>query len=424
MSQQSMDLRRSMQLVRQRKIFLVIAVMAGVLAGVAYAALKPSLFTSDALVVVPQNGPNIATEVVIATSNPVLSGALANIHPAVSLKTLQAEVQAKSPAPGVITVSAQGRSAAEAESIANAVADRYTSYVGARSSPVGHVAARILEPAASANDAGLTKQLVIYGLAGAVAGALIGFISALAIGRGDRRLRERDDIANAIGVPVLGSFPVGHPSDAAGWGRLLKEYDPSAVHAWRLRKVLRCLRVADPADSHSSLTILSLSADPGALALGPQLAVFAASLGIPTVLVVGPQQDPNATAALRTACVMSSSGSSELPRNFRTLVSDDDRVSLDAPLTVVVAAVDPHDPQIHGSIPTDFTLIGVSAGVATGEQLARLAVAAAADGRETAGILVADPEPIDRTTGRVPYLGPPQRRLPTRLVGVSTEGRP
>jgi hypothetical protein len=122
---------------------------------------------------------------------------------------------------------------------------------------------------------------------------------------------------------------------------------------------------------------------------------------------------------------MSSSGPSELPRNFRALVSDDSQVSLDAPLTVVVATVDPRDPQVHDSIPTDLTLIGVSAGAATGEQLARLAVSAATDGREAAGILVADPEPIDRTTGRVPYLGRPlQRRLPTRLVGVSTEGRP
>ena len=52
----------------------------------------------------------------------------------------------------------------------------------------------------------------------------------------------------------------------------------------------------------SSLAVLSLSSDPKALALGPQLAVFAASLGIPTALVIGPQQDANATATLRAAC--------------------------------------------------------------------------------------------------------------------------
>ena len=45
-----------------------------------------------------------------------------------------------------------------------------------------------------------------------------------------------------------------------------------------------------------SLAVLSLSSDPDALALGPQLAVFAAAQGIPTSLVIGPQQDAAATA--------------------------------------------------------------------------------------------------------------------------------
>ncbi len=40
----------------------------------------------------------------------------------------------------------------------------------------------------------------------------------------------------------------------------------------------------------------------------------------------------------------------------------------------------------------------------TAEQLARAAVTAAADGREIAGILVADPDPGDNTTGRMPHL--------------------
>ena len=48
--------------------------------------------------------------------------------------------------------------------------------------------------------------------------------------------------------------------------------------------------------------VISLSSDQGALALGPQLAVFAASLDIPTTLVIGPQGAVNTAAALRTAC--------------------------------------------------------------------------------------------------------------------------
>jgi hypothetical protein len=51
-------------------------------------------------------------------------------------------------------------------------------------------------------------------------------------------------------------------------------------------------------------------------------------------------------------------------------------------------------------------------------------VSADADGRELTVILVADPEPTDHTTGRIPQLSrPAQRRLPTRLKGMKTEIR-
>ena len=53
------------------------------------------------------------------------------------------------------------------------------------------------------------------------------------------------------------------------------------------------------------------------------------------------------------------------------------------------------------------TVLGVSAGAATAEQLARVAASAAADGRDIAGILVADPDPADHTTGRLPQLARP-----------------
>jgi hypothetical protein len=86
--------------------------------------------------------------------------------------------------------------------------------------------------------------------------------------------------------------------------------------------------------------------------------------------------------------------------------------------TVVVAAVDSRGPRIADMTRTPTTLLGVSAGAVTGEQLARVAVSAAADGREVAGILVADPETGDRTTGRVPQLARPARhRPPTRVDG-------
>ncbi len=71
---------------------------------------------------------------------------------------------------------------------------------------------------------------------------------------------------------------------------------------------------------------------------------------------------------------------------------------------------------------TTATLLGVSASAATAEQLARVAVSADDDGHEISGILVADPEPTDHTTGRIPQLSrPTHRRQPTRLKGITTE---
>ena len=282
-----------------------------------------------------------------------------------------------------------------------------------------------------------------------LAGALIGIIVALAIDRNDRRLRERDEIAKSIGIPVLASVPVAHPSAAAGWMKLFESYSPAAMHAWQLRTALQQLGMPGlgsgrPAyngngsslyeddrasmyggdDGRFSLMVLSLSSDSGALALGPQLAVFAASQGIPTSLVIGPQQDAAATATLRTACAAPLSEASNRHGMLQVIAYDEGGVDMqpDTDLVIVVAVVDSRTPRMPDTMRTNATVIGVSAGAATAEQLARAAVAADADGRRVTGILVADPEPTDQTTGRVPNLGRPARRgLPSRLRGVVTE---
>ena len=71
-------------------------------------------------------------------------------------------------------------------------------------------------------------------------------------------------------------------------------------------------------------------------------------------------------------------------------------------LAVVVAVVDGQDPHVRRHDAPTTTVLGVSAGAVTAEQLARVAASAAADGRQIAGILVADPDPADHTTGRLP----------------------
>jgi capsular polysaccharide biosynthesis protein len=443
MSEQALDLRRSAQILRRHKILLGLVLILGGLAGSAYAVANPPLLTSTALVILPQSSqaqqgaavivdgaadPYTLTQQVIVTSNAVLRGAAPAVRPARSLAKLRRDISAGILTPYVISVSARGKVAADTEATANAVARSYISYVGSASSPIGRVPAQLLEPATSATGAPLVPLLVDV-LAGAVAGLLIGAIIALAVGRNDRRLRERDQIADSIGVPVLASVSVAQPADAAGWMRLLVDYAPGAVDAWQLRKAVHQLGLlgmnsADPRTGGFSLAVLSLSTDRKALALGPQLAALAAAVGIPTALVIGPQQDANTAATLRAACA--ANVPPKRSRSLRVAVRDDPHLGElpGAALTVVVAVVDGKAPRVADTMRTTATMLGVSASEVTAEQLARVAVSAAVDGREIAGILVADPDPADRTTGRVPQVARPGlRRMPTRMTGTATEIR-
>jgi capsular polysaccharide biosynthesis protein len=465
MSQQALDLGRSIQIVRRHRVFVVVVVALAVLGGAAYAVLKPPMVASTALIALPTStnsesaaatttggtDPLTATQEVVAGSYQVLSGALPNVRPAMSVTALHHNVQVGSPSPDIISVTAQGENAADAEATANAVANSYVAYVNSPHSAVGHITAHLLESAISASGPARISRIVICALVGGLVGILIGVIVSLAIGRSDRRLRARDEIANSIGIPVLASVPVAHPSAAAGWTKLFESYKPTAVHAWQLHTALRqagmtrpglgrhayngngsSLNPGDLASMYDgdggpfTLGVLSLSSDSRALALGPQLAVFAASQEIPTALVIGPQQDAAATATLRTACAAPPSEASTRHGQLQVTAYDEGAVDMkaDTSLVVVVAVVDSRAPKMPDTIRTNATVLGVSAGATTAEQLARAAVAAAADGREITGILVADPDPADQTTGRVPYLARPTRRkLPNRLRGIVTEIR-
>jgi len=463
MSQQALDLRKSMQIVRQHKVLMAILVALGILGGAAYAVLKPPLVSSSALIALPAASsqlattaggsgtsstvdPFTATQEVVADSYRVLADALPDVRPAMSLIQLRHYVQVGSPSTDIISVTAEGKNAADAEATANAVAGSYIRYVGSAASAVGRIQAHLLAPAINATTPSKVKYTTICALLGGLAGALVGLILALAIGRSDRRLRQRDEIANSIGIPVLASVAVGHPSTAAAWTKLIEDYRPTAGQSWQLRTALQQLGIPRPgfdrpayddgggtpyddrasARTSSSLAVISLSSDPRALALGPQLAVFAASRGIPTSLVIGPQHNADTTAALRIACSVPLPQASKQHGMLRLAAYDEGGVDVppDTALVVVVVVVDSRTPEMPDNVRTGATVLGVTAGAATAEQLARTALAAAADGREISGILVADPLEADETTGRIPRLAPSAApRLPNRLRGVRTEIR-
>ncbi|HTU75230.1 MAG TPA: Wzz/FepE/Etk N-terminal domain-containing protein [Trebonia sp.] len=446
MSQQNLDLRRSVNIVRRHKRLFGGVTALGLLIGAAYAILFPPMLTSTALVVIAQpaaqsaqassssvsgTDPIIQTQLVVAASAPVLAGALPHVTPAMSLQELGNRISVASvDSSDIISISATGKSASEAEGIANAVANSYIAYVGGQTNPAVHVVAKVLESASTATGPKLPEQVVIWAAVGALGGMLVGFVVCLAVGRGDRRLVARDSIANSIAAPVLVSIPVERPTDPPEWARLLDNYEPDSVHAYGLSKMLQQLGAGDyrTADNGratgSSLTVVSLTNDPTALALGPQLAAFAAAQGIPTILVMGPQQDANVTSALRTVCAAPAQSAAGQGKPLRLVVAEDGSLGeLPAAFIVVVTVVDGQGPSIPERLRTTATVLGVSAGGVTAEQLARAATAAAADGRDILGILVANPDPDDKTTGRIPRLTPMRRTLPTRVTGLTTEAR-
>lgn len=423
---ETLDFRRVLSLVLRHKFLVAAATLIGLVGGAAWSFSHAPLLTSEAWVQIPSAHGGVQTQVVIANSEPVLERARPAIHPPLPLATLQDRVEVRPRTPAILAIDARGLTAQQAIDTANAVARSYIRYVSLpKHLPDGPVQAIPLALASSASAPRPATRLVGSGLLGGMIGFSLAVFGVLAFSRRDRRLRERDAIADSIGVPVLASVDADHPSDAAGWGRLLAAYQPSAVDAWRLRKVLQYVGLTDvtghaPRSGGVSVMVLCTSFDRGALALGPQLAVFAASRGIPTALVIGPQQDVTAVATLRAACA---APPADLPGPLQVVVHDgaDATRERDTALTVVVGVVDAESPDVPAGQPTTATVLGVSAGAATAEQLARIAASAAAVDHDLTGILVADPYAADTTTGRMPQVDrPAQRRRPTRVTGPAT----
>lgn len=443
MSQQQMTLRRSFDLIRRNKAVVGSLIGLGLVGGAAFGSIDPPALTASAIVVMPNTKITTGTLTVIATSDPVLSSARPNISPApAGIVTLRQHISATSSSANIISINAQATTSATAESTANAVANSFVGYLASSQSPVGQLNVRVLQPASTASGPNPLVHRLVYGLAGAIAGLLIGLIAAIARGRADRRLRSRDDIANAIGVPVLASVPTGRPSSPQDWAKLLDSYEPSAVHGWRLRKTLQHLNISGvnftggkDGEAPPVVAVVSLANDPRALPLGPQLAAFAAALGIPTTLAIGPAPDTAAVTALKAVCerwpgtrrglrgtVVGGTDLDATPASNAQMSGVG--IDTDTALTVLVSVQAGTGEGRHDTLRATATLLAVSAGTVTAEELARMATSAAADGREVVGLLVANPDPSDRTTGRVPQLPRVAPRMPTRLTGMATEVRP
>lgn len=200
MRQQTLGVSRFRQFVLMGVVGEVAVV--GLITGIVFAALHPPVLTSTAAILLPLpphsaqvatgNGapdPYTAAQEVIADSDPVLAAALPDARPGMSLAELRGDVQIKSATDLVMTVSAEGGGAADAEATANAVARSYMDYVSAAGSPAGLGGARVLNWATSATGGPVPAGLLTAGGFGALYGTVVAAIGTLAFGWADRRFR-------------------------------------------------------------------------------------------------------------------------------------------------------------------------------------------------------------------------------------------
>jgi capsular polysaccharide biosynthesis protein len=367
--------------------------------------------------------------------------------------------------------------------------------------------ARIVQPATPATGPGTVWRVVRTAFTAALIALACVAVLLLIRARYDARLRARDDLADAVGSTVLADIRGRPQRSVADWTTLFETYEASAGEAWAFRQVLRSLvglqegeapgrlrgrRSRGGVEHPRSVTVISFAGDASAVSVGPQLAVFTASLGITTRLVLSTGQDsaPPLWAAcssgrvrsLRAGLILevrtddpvggsneavmsamhegdapspaaehhdqdSATGSgsdrnggsttSDLAFEFRRVGAHID-VAMTSPaaeevaakrhavnnrpaadLVVVVAVVDPRKPSVTGVPATARTALAISPGKGTREDLARLAVVLDDAGRQVDGLMIADPDPSDRTTGRRPLADRARpASLPDRLTGI------
>jgi capsular polysaccharide biosynthesis protein len=450
---------------------------AGLVLGLAYTVVRPPVPTATALVILPSSSLNqsgsptvdVKTQVVVATSTPVLSAAGKAVSPAIDAVDLGPDVTAKALSQQLFEIQVKAGSAQYAEELANAVASSYIAFVtGAGNSSTGTgiqalqqqvtqytkdvatlqgeinaVKARLATESSSSvgfqTDTALLGSLadtqgadylqlqtlnnqisglqqgnrlvsgevrlvgpatvapasrlrvVGDGAMGMIVALLAATTFVLVRARRDPRLRLRDEIATAIGIPVLGSLRADRCKTAEAWRKLLENYQPSASDAWTLRRLINRI---GPGDSKSTeLEVVAFSDDGPAIAAGPQLAAFATKLGLTTALV--PSDQPT-LEALRAAS--QPEGRHRLPDGLVVSANGIDRSASDIQLTVLVSVLEREHPEVDRSNRT--TWLSLSSGFATTDGLARLALGAAEAGRTIEGIIVVNPESSDPSSGR------------------------
>lgn len=257
---------------------------------------------------------------------------------------------------------------------------------------------RILEPAIPPSGPSRKSQITTVAVGGFL-GLLVGVILALVRDRGDRRLRTRDDIADAAGAPVLLSMPVAHRIDDRQCRRLYRDWQPNATDRYALSQAMARVGILS-SQRTSNILLVALPDDKAAALFGLHLAIFLADRGQSTALIFA--SEDRTSAVIRAACKTESMTDRGARRDLEVYGLDDLHERHLASSQVSVTLIT--DPKPALWLPTwgrpTITTLVASSGVATGEELASVAVSLFDAGHPVNGVYVINPDVQDRTTGR------------------------
>jgi capsular polysaccharide biosynthesis protein len=265
-------------------------------------------------------------------------------------------------------------------------------------------------------------------------GLIIGLVVALVKGRKDTRLRQRDDIARATGVPVIASVSSIRPNKSDDLLGVLEDFEPSVADRASLRRLIDEMGVPrhyvqngarlsqNGSSAHSEgldVWAFVLEGDDKAISAAAGVPAFAASIGVPVALVVGGTN--RSTHQLAIACAARDPLDPGASRpNFLTYASVPSSPPTGVSLTVTLEVVNPLTldvGDIEAPIPSvdrvSTAILVVSAGFARSDELEVVALAAEHHGRPLTGVVVADPEPSDKTSGM----------QQARVVGIGAQRR-
>ena len=137
MSEQPLDLRESLAVLRRRWIAIAIICLLGLCGGIAYTRLHPTKPSADALLLLPGQTPSGAaptpadmnSQIIIATSNAVLSPVATSVKPPIPVEQLQHLVSGTAISNNVLRIEVRAPSTTRAVQLANAVAREYLVFV-------------------------------------------------------------------------------------------------------------------------------------------------------------------------------------------------------------------------------------------------------------------------------------------------------